>query len=329
MSSEARTIRPFLKLESFEQALKSPVLHFGQDVCRPGSSTFVNLKTHEFGLRPVEIEWAPSEEQFRRFKEGLRESAAELEVELAAVSVVAVARTSYLKDAAIVLNVPLNDLESLERVSRLSDGGRPAPFKAWRHGFTVDVHVLLNRSVEPRPLHPWRLGTWFARSRFAIKTDRSTRQLYRPIPLDDEQRDELNLSSGTTRFVRFNGHDPTSPYEQQGIDPEFYIDADLIARLNADSSSTASEAIQLDLALHFISAVVYATSPELEDTTTLDDVEDSLLERIILLCAGHDEQAKKRVLNDIRSRPERVIARAEDKVGIRKALIRSIEASDL
>ena len=334
MSMEARTIRPFTGLELFEEALDGATLHFGQDPCLPGDSIYSDLDAHSFGLRPVDLEWAKSEDEFRKFKDDLVSGSEDLEIDPFALSLVVTAQTAYLKEANILLNLALGDISSLDRVTKLasSRNARPAPFKAWRHGFEVNAYIVLNQSIDQSPLRPWRHGTWLAKSSFEIKTTHSGRRLFRPLPLDDNVREEYGLPEGTARFVNFGDHDPLRSYDEQAEEPEFYIDADLLSELNASpASSASSKAVQLDLALHFISTTVRIAHRRLVDQDPrFEDLSGSLVARVLQLCAGsaQDREGMKQVYREMKSRPELVIARAENRLGIRKALFENVKGTD-
>ncbi len=329
MSSEARTIRPFTGLEQFEAALKKSYLHFGPDVCRPDESIRSDLLSHQFNLRPVDLQWAKDEAKFKDFKDELQQGAAEAGVDSSSVSLVVVAETSYLKEAKILLNHPLSGLSSLDRTVNLaSTDDRPAPFRAWRHGFSVDVYALLNRSVAPSPLRPHRKGTWFARERFEVKTTHSSERLFRPIPLDEERRGQLNLPSETARYVVLGEHNPLQEYDEQAEEPEFYIDEDLLSELSVSSSAASSQAIQLELALHFISHVIREASRRLsKQSVPFEEISDSLVARILQLCAGsaNNEERMRKLYNQISNRPQHVVACAEDRLGIRDALVKNVK----
>lgn len=332
MSTEARTIRPFTGLERFEEALREASLHFGQDTCRPGESVRSELNSHEFNLRPLDLEWAADQDSFAYFKNQLRQGLDETEVRPSAVSLLVVAETSYLKEAEVLINHSLSELSTLNRVVHLhSKEERPSPFKAWRHGFQVDVHVLLNQSIPPSPLRPHRKGTWFARESFEVKTTHSSERLFRPIPLNEENRDRLNLPNGTTRYVVLGEHDPLQKYEEQAEEPELYIDEDLLSELNASSSSAASRAIQLDLALHFMTCVIHKASRNLsENDKPFEDISGSLVARILQLCAGsaRDKEHMRTLYRRIQSSPEKVIAWAEDRLSIQGALLENVKGAD-
>jgi hypothetical protein len=330
MSSEARTVRPFTGLDLFEGALERASLHFGTKTCPPGESIRSDLDSHEFKLRPVHLTWAKDNERFEDFKEELCEGVSDLEIDLSACSLVIVGDTTYLKEAEILFNRSLDDISLLERVVPLATTDeRPAPLEAWRHGFRVDAHVLLNRSIEPSPLRPWRKGTWFSRVRFEVKTTHSDERLFRPRPLKDEDRERLQLPDGTTRFVELGEHNPFEPYDDQAEKPELYIDEDLLSELNASSaSSEANKAIQLELALYFISTIIHMASRR-DSIPQFEDISESLVARIIQLCVGSaDEKDKMREMyNKIRNgSPEHVIAWAEDRLEITGAFANNVKS---
>ena len=253
--------------------------------------------------------------------------ASDLDVEPSALGLLAVASTSYIKRSEIVYHRPLSELDDLQRVTSITDGQRPVPFRTGFHGATLEVYVLLLRQVEKRPLRPWRKGTWISRAKFRIDVEKGA-ALFRPIPLDDEARERLGLPSGAVRYVDLDDHDVLAPFEDSEP-PRFYIDADLLNRLGAHQNSPAARAIQAQLAQDFIAAVVHRAAGEAQlDTHAWEDVESSLLGRVLRFTAGSGASRDDRqlLLKQVKDNAERTLARTEHAIDVRKALIDSLEA---
>lgn len=329
MNSEVREVRPFVGLGPFEQAFVSTRLHFGDEVCKANEMLLSRAENHTFTLKHVWLEWADDAHGLSAMKARLREGAEALGVSRDSVSVVAVAYTTYLRDAAVVLNINLSEIDRLPQASRLTDGERTPAFSAWRSGFSVEVFALLNRAAEKRPLYPWRLGTWLSKVQFRITTEEQSSRLFRPLPLNAERRESLGLPSKVMRYVDLGEHDPLEAYPDQHDEPAFYIDEDYLAELSAaPSSSAASAAAQLELALHFISGAVYqASRAEGLRSRNFEDVEDSLIERIIRLCAGPgaSREDRRQLFAMFKEEPGKLIAIAEDKVDVRQKLLDNLK----
>src|SRR5690625_2325488 len=117
-------------------------------------------ENHTFTLKHVWLEWADDAHGLSAMKARLREGAEALGVSRDSVSVVAVAYTTYLRDAAVVLNINLSEIDRLPQASRLTDGERTPAFSAWRGGVSGEALAVVNRAARKRPSYPWRLGTW-------------------------------------------------------------------------------------------------------------------------------------------------------------------------
>lgn len=326
MSSETRTLRPFSGLAPFEDALSRPLLHFGEDICTPGSSIAVAIDRHTFQLRRVVIEWAP-EEAFDDFQKDLLQGADNLGIPRSDLVLLVFAKTGYLKQVDLLKTVPLSDLESLERYIDLSSP-RPKSLMAPQSGFVVEALVVLGRTLEPAPLKPWRKGTWLARSTFGVDTSLG-KNLYRPLPLTEQVRDELGLPAKTVRYVYLGDHDPLGPFAGQPEQPILYIDEDVLAEIQTSVSSPVSKAMQYDMALDFLTAVLYESSrnPDLREMAVAD-LEGSLLGEIIRRIAGPSESEQAKLLGLIRSDPHKAVAHAEAAIDMAKPLIESLKGPD-
>ena len=253
MSSETRTVRPFAISRSLANVLSKAVLRFGSDTCEAGGR--VTIFDPELHVRKrAELHWTPDDESFAAFRETLAEGAAADGYERSALALLVIAATPYLKIANVVHQSSCASLDTMSRVVALTEPDRPEALCAPHHGATVDIFVLLARALEPRPLRPWRRGTWLARERFTIATEQAQR-LFHPKPLDDETRKQLGLPRKTMRYVRMDDVDPLESNDAGALD--FYVDRELLDDLSARSRSPVSQAMQLQLAHDVVAAIVH------------------------------------------------------------------------
>ena len=332
MSNEARTIRPFLGLDRLEDAFAGAVLHFGPDTCLADSSIVLDTDPHSYLLRPAVLDWAEDDTAMQVFRDTLVNGVQDLEISLDAVSLLVVVQTSYLKDAHIAVVRSLDDLAELPRRCTLTEPTRSPAFKTWQSGCTVASYLLLNRSIERKPLRPWRKGTWLAAAHFSLRTD-AGRSLFRPTPLTDEKRRQLDLPAKTMRYLDMGDHDPLARIEDQGDEPTFYVDEEVLAQLSASPrSSTTSTAMQLQLALDFIAAIVHSASRRLdEEPLAATSLEGSLLDSIVrLLAETHDSNSSQylSVVDEVRRDPRKVIAKAEHSLSVLSAITGSLKGSE-
>ena len=323
MSLESRTVRPFHST-SLDEVLTSTTFHFGNQVCDANAGIAV-ADPETFTRNRGRVVWAP-EGEFEDFKGALLQGASDLGVELSALGLLAVASTSYIRRSQVVHRWPLTDLESLDRDTAITEGERPVALRTGFHGAAVEVYLLLLQELEKHPLRPWRKGTWISRAKFRINVDKGA-VLFRPIPLGDEERDRLDLPSGTVRYVDLEDHDLLEPFGESEP-PRFYIDAGFLRQLGARQTSPIALAIQAQLVQDFMAAVIHRAASETEvDTRSWEDIEDSLLGRVLRFAAGAgaSRDDKQLLLKQVSKSPGRMLARIEHAIDIQKRLIDSLE----
>ena len=305
MSREVRTVRPFKISRSFDQLFSKAKLHFGDRTCEPDARITVD-KPELHTYKKAELHWT-SEDSFESFKNALANGVAEQDIDRSVLALLVTVTTPYLKITNAIRQVSLSDLDAVDRVVVLTEPDPPLALRTPYHGATVDGCLLLTRTIARRPLSPWRRGTWLARVQFTIATEQAQR-LFHPKPLDEQKRKELGLSSKTMRYVRMGDHDPLGSYDDSEP-PELYVDRELLDELSTGGRSSWSEAMQLQIAHDFMTAVVVTAAQrqdELRDKT-LRDLSDSLLGRVLDIAAKSDASREK-LLRDVCAEPARVIA---------------------
>ena len=326
MSRETRTVRPF-RSRSLENVLDGVRFRFGEEECEPGGSILVD-DPETFARNRGEIIWAPVDD-FAVFKRRVRESSVRLEVDPSALGLLVTASTTFIRRTQIVLLRSLDDLESLDRVTLITRSERPIALRTGFHGAVVEAYVLLLRRLPRRPLQPWRKGTWLARAKFTIDVDRGA-ELFRLTPLDNERRVELGIPEKAMRYVDLEDHDLLEPFGNSGP-PRFYVDEKCLAHLSARHSSTVGVALQAQLVHDFVAAVVWhsaVNAAELEiNTRSWDDIEDSLLGRVLRFAAGPSASVedKQMLLKTACTKPEQVLAKVEHFIDIGKHLLIPLE----
>lgn len=331
MSKESRTIRPFGGLAGIRNVLQDVVFLFGPEHCQAGATLTVNLQAAEFVARDAALQWAANETGLEHLKDELVAGAASVDIELEDLALCVIASTSYTKAAEQLLILPLTDLGALERVTPIKgDGAQPTPLLSSHHGFALSVYVVLARELERRPLRPFRRGTWLAQATFTVST-KLPRILFRPRPLTEEVRRRFELRIGTMRYLDVDDHDIFEALAEQDGALDFYIDEEVLGRLNVAASTTVGAVIQLQLAQDLIAAVIHtAAADERFSSLTLADIKGSIIDRIVHLAAGPSasEMQRERVFDAISKRPRWVIALAEDAIGIKKLIALSLQGED-
>ena len=324
MSHESRTVRPF-RGTSLDDALTDVKFHFGNEVCEAAAGITVE-DPDSFACSRACIVWAP-EGGFEDFKETLQRGAEDLDVEPSALGLLAVASTSYIKRAEVVYRCLLTELDSLARVTDITEVDRPVALRTGHHGAVVEVYLLLLAGQERRPLRPWRKGTWISRAKFRIDVDNGA-ELFHLTPLDDDERDRLGLPSKTVRYVDLEDHDILEPFGDSEP-PRFYVDDVFLGLLTARQKSAGAVALQAQLVQDFAAAVILngATNNEV-GTKHWEDVEESLLGKVLRFAAdpGASLEDRQSLLKKASESPDRIIAQLEHRLDIGKRLIGSLKA---
>ncbi len=322
MNRETRTVRPFIVGGRLASALDGVRFNLGRASCEPGGRILVHNPDEYLRAEPV-LTWAQNAAAFGGFQEVLLEEVAKNRIEPVAASVIVTAHAPYLKLTDIVLRHPLSEIGSLSRTLTLRGERRPAALWANSHGAVITAYIVLSREMpDAGSLRPWRKGTWLARAVFRLKTDLPP-VLFRPIPMNDDHRREHNLPRECARYLNMGDHDPLLSREGQPH-PEFYVDADLLARIDRVSGTPVAKALQVQLACDFIAGVVtdVATRADAENHLEWEHVEDSVWGRIVALAAkaGQNNQEPAALLGWARENPEKLLARVEGLLKARRFL---------
>ncbi len=318
MSRELRVVPPFDLPTGLLEALETSVLHFGDVDCASGGRVVVEDRDSFY--RPnVSISWARDHRGFLRcLDQGLKE----ISLQPTDTTLLVQVQTRYLGLTQEALHRSLRDLQALEPTTDLANC---EALRAGNRGVRIRAYLLLNRNVEPQPFRPWRKGTWLARAEFNVDTD-WLGALFRPTPLDAQQRKELGLPNSVLRYMYLGDHDPLASPDADTEQPIFYVDEDLLARLDAWSGSPMARATQLQLVQDFVTAIVHHGSRALrqrEEIPAWEDAKESLLGRMLLVAAGKRVDPAA-LLEEVREEPTLVLARFEHEIKLRKEYIDSV-----
>ncbi|MCY3540061.1 MAG: hypothetical protein OXH10_09450 [bacterium] len=319
MNREVREVRPYQVNPLLSQVLKDAELIFGSDRCVSGSRIEVQ-DTEHFRRCRAELIWTSSD-SMSEFRKSVVQGCEDSGISLENVNLVVTASSSFLKKTETIFEQSLSNINQIPAEVVLSDP-RPAVLHTGYHPIEINVYLLLNEKLPPRPLRPWRKGTWLARAKFRLSS-KSSFTPYRLQRLTDDERDRLNLPKGATRYVEFDGYNPLS--NQDEVTPIFWVDAELLDILDANSALKASEVIQIQLIQDFIWSVL--SSPDIQQNNDLSntvwsDIQGSLFGRIIHLAAGQDRTPERRnqLIRMAHSDLPRFMAHVEDAIGIGKSM---------
>lgn len=317
MNRETRTVRPFHVPPTLERVLEQASLGFGDLDCRANERIVIDDPA-DFLRRSAQIRWAGDDPGFASFQRAMKSGIQDLKLDPANAALLVQVRSRYLGVTEELLRHPLDDLGSLPRICAFPER---KGFRAANRGFAVTAWILLSRSIGRRPGRPWRKGTWLAKATFHVATDWFA-GLFRPTPLDRTTREEYGLPASAMRYLHLGDHDPLESYKDTE-QPTFFVDEELLSKLDAWSGSPFARAIQLQLVQDFVSAVVHRSATRLSKRQELpawSDIDGAVLGRMLRLAAKTEED-RAHCLQEARDQPVKLIARIEHATGIRKEFI--------
>lgn len=326
MSRETRIVRPFVLGNRLDRCLDGVRLQFGARQCEPGGSILVD-DPDEYMRSVPKLSWGDDDVQFNTFKDGLTDGLARHDIEPDAAALVVTAYTSYLKITDVLINRPVSQIGALERALFFHQPERPRALQASTHGAVVTAYLVLSRSIKRAPLRPWRKGTCLARVAFGIRTE-AAQQLFRPIPMDADTKTELALPNDCVQYLDMRDHEPLRPYEDSSP-PDFYVDADLLTRLDRAAGGTVGGALQVKLARDFVAGVIMDVAAQDSDGAadfSWENLKGSLFGRIIAMAAGRRASVATRedVVQLVQNDPARLLARVEDALSLRASLVKAL-----
>ena len=319
MNTETRIIRPFAINGGFQSALANSQVRVGQYECEADGR--ITLEDgNDLAKSEIEIRWSPNT-GIDHFAESLIAAARQAEIDLPNLTLLVTAYTGYLRISSVMFERSLDQLTDLPPETLIDQNGFQNPFGAVHHGATVTISIVLNSQLPESPLKPSRIGTWLAKSTFTLAVH-STATLFAPVPLDDEMRDRLRIPRSSLRYVDIGDHDPLRPYDDTDA-PEYYVDSDLLERLNRTDRSRSSRSVQRQLVLDFISAIVWECSRRLNgpDYAGMTVSNESLAYRIMELADSRtmDDERVVAHLGVVRSNPSRFLALVENALEMKRA----------
>lgn len=323
MSSEVRLVRPFVGADRFQRILDRCSLQSIDRSVEGGGDVSVSLDeymNHPFGLSFEDANW-----------EQAAAGAAELDLDLADVDLLVLAAAPRLRFVDTVFKSDLSDLSSMPAHVPVGGVERPRALRAPHGGTDLRVYLCLNRSLEPRPLSPWRRGTWLASLEFRIRSDLSGSGFV-PIRMTDDDRAQLGIPGDTARFATLDDGDPFDRQPPADV-VKLYVDGKLLDRLAVAANTPVGKHIQRQLFVDATSAIVFAAQRRLAEEPELrsqhvDDFSGSLVHKLTEVIAGKARDSMTRDRRQIEFRrlcdqPTSFIAQIEAKTGMRRDMLES------
>jgi len=254
-----------------------------------------------------------------------------LDLDLADIDLLVLVAAPRLRFVDTIFRQSLSEAATMPDHVSLSFPERPRALRAPHGGADLRVYFCLNKNLEPRPLSPWRRGTWLGQQDYRVRSNLSGSGFV-PIRMTDDDRDHLGIPKDTARFVTLDDGDPFD------VDPatdivKLYVDGDLLDRLAVATSTPVGKHIQRQLFLDATSAIVFAAHRRLSEERGLgaqhiDDFRGSLVHKLTELVAskGMDSASRNQRQTEfhrLRDRPTAFLAQIEAKTGMRKDMLAS------
>ena len=329
--SELREVRPYAGVDGIQDALSDLKLEFGDAVVEQAGRTTVSGRAYlrdRVGIR------VGHDNEAEIFVKRLTAAVEQADLEAAQCELVVVASTSRLKISDVVWRSKISELGDLGPVVELTTrDARPRALQTPFGTFSVDVYVLLAEQMPPRPLRPWRKGTWLARAGFIVTTGLAEIS-FSPIPLDDETRARLGLPQQSIRYVQIT--EPLNP--EPPLDAlQLFVDAELLSALAENPHTVGARAFQRQLFVDAMTALIFEANSQLNTSARaadLADLDGSLLYQVLRRTVGafpdglvtrDQRNAMEALLLTIRHEPAKAVTEVETSIpDLRKSLKSSI-----
>lgn len=331
MTSETRVLRPFDQVNALEDFFSDITLVVGDEIVGPDGR--VTLDEDRYRHVPVAVGLPHEGTALTDALISIDEGLAGIDLDADGVLFVVNLYSGFLKISEYVFQCALSELAPPGGVISLTgDGPRPAALRAAHSGCRVEVAAVLANERTPRPLRPWRRGTWLARSRFTLSCDVDFSG-FTARPMDQDQKAALGLPDSATRYVVIpDGIDPLSGDVSPDL-IELWVDADLLATMSARPKAAVAAALQCQLFCDVFAVVTAAARarPEFEDTPWAQ-LSESLLGKLIRGIVGRNKKESEaanaarceRLLNLLKDDHGRFMAYVEDIAGTTSAFTNAL-----
>jgi hypothetical protein len=239
---------------------------------------------------------------------------------------VVTAEDGFMKER-IVLGTPCR-LADVAELVKLADynGNRADAMRNSAHGFQIDAHIVLSRTMEPVPFRPHRLGTILARSTFKLRPSLDTGGLD-PEPLTKELIGQYGLSERTVLYV--HSDDDLIGLEQLYGHLHVYVHERLLAAASHQRGPDR-DAVIGGLAVEALCQLVHAVSAELRSGAAVPPDDASAVLRLLrrnLKIVGEALEVDEFV-DQVRDDPRRIAGLLSGLDGRAQRLLQLVEGDD-
>ena len=317
MASEHRASRPYSGLRKCQQAFQEVVLRVGEREVAQGGA--LRVSSTEFLNERFQISFGEDDEAFATLVSELKTAANTHEISTDDLEIVVIASSTYWKVAEKSFSANFDEFAAPDNrtVTLAGRHERARSFKLSSKTLRIEAGCLLTKTIEKRPLRPFRKGTWLTKVHFSVNTGQDF-DGFEPKPLDAPARSRLGIDDyqATQRFMVVEA-DPTDPVT---TDEDFglYVDELTLKALEENPRTLGTSLVQRILGMDMARAIIYRASEAIEDDKkSLGDIKNSVFDKVLdAFCQDDkgvvDENVKEKLFASVKTTPEIFVACVED-----------------
>jgi len=318
MATENRDVRPFRDLADVQDWLEENLRLVVKDandtetwVMEPGSTLRLDPKTLMTADLQLKIDDMVRVLNVAKSAEGFAHELGAKDHKV--MSIVLYGSSPFLKFTDEIARWSFDDLSVFRDGYPLNPEGKPRPrtLQLAHNGVVLDLAVILNRELKPRPGLPHRLGTWLARLRFTLANPAEGIG-FTPLPLTAEKRKELKLAKQTATYaLRAIGADLQTAMTLDDF-LEYYVDESLLARMSANPRHSQSALLQTQIFLGAVEFVVmeFQRLDSFEEIQ-LPEIDEGLIGKVLRIVSEENDGDLRRWLEVLKTEPADFLAAVE------------------
>jgi hypothetical protein len=317
MASEHRSSRPYSGLRNCQQAFQEAVLRVGEQEVAHGGA--LRVSATEFLNEKFQISFGEDKETFAILVSELETAAHAHGISNDDLEIVVIASSTYWKITEKLFSVSLGEFAGLNdpNVTLAGRHDRKRPFAFPSKTLKIEAGCLLSRTIEKRPLRPFRKGTWLTKANYAVNTGQDF-EGFEPKPLDAPARRKLKIEKyeETQRFMDVEA-DPTDP-DTTDEDFGLYVDELMLKSLEENPRTVGTTLMQRFLFMDMARAIIYRASDAIfQGEKSMGDIKNSVFDKVLDAFSRDDkgavdENEKEKLFENVKNTPEIFVACVED-----------------